>query len=110
MESNNSEILNTDDLPKSFSISETSNPTPLLNLPTIRVVIPFSQFLLYSPKSILSCLGKNCEVALCDKTSRKGYFYSIDPETNHVLLLEKNEVHNFEPILIFSHAIQSIEC
>ncbi len=65
-----------------------------IDFSSIRPLIPFDQFCRFSPKTLLKCISKECIVYLTDKSIRRGYLYSIDPESHDLLLVTNVSVGN----------------
>ena len=50
-------------------------------------VIPFTAFAQYAPSTKLKCLGKFCKISLIKDESTEGWLYTIDPESDNLILV-----------------------
>ncbi len=78
------------------------------NLRVETPTIPFNQFINFAMKTKHKMIGKKVEVKLSDDLTKTGTLYTIDPEDNHVVLLNSDaKKHTFD--FLFAESISSIK-
>lgn len=61
-----------------------------LETPTrIRLLIPYSQFVQYAPKTLYKLMGRECKAFLTDGSEKSGFLYTIDPESHAMILIHE---------------------
>src|SRR4051812_42873501 len=95
------------------------NPSDVSQQPS-QISQLFGEFVLSSPQKLFGLIGKKLVFKMIDKTSREGYFYSLDPEANTIILissqkasLEDGETEDGKmislPMIIFGQNVDTVQ-